>query len=118
MKQLSCVDLSNFDTDNNNRNVIVEILAAIGTNLIPTKGAKFKLAKVLPEGMVSPFEFGFIPSTRGEEGSARYLVLIDGPTTTGCLVTARPVGVIEAKQTEGAIGSRRMELDENAVAKP
>ena len=61
----------------------------------------FKLAKVLPEGMVFPFEFGFIPSTRGEDGDpVDILVLMDAPTTTGCLLTARLVGVIEASQTD------------------
>jgi inorganic pyrophosphatase len=61
----------------------------------------FKLAKVLPEGMVFPFEFGFIPSTLGEDGyPLDILVLMDTLTTTGCLLTARLVGVIEALQTD------------------
>jgi inorganic pyrophosphatase len=51
--------------------------------------------------MVFPFEFGFIPSTRGEDGDpVDILVLMDAPTTTGCLLTARLVGVIEASQTD------------------
>jgi len=28
----------------------------------------FKLSKVLPEGMVFPYDFGFVPSTKGDDG--------------------------------------------------
>jgi inorganic pyrophosphatase len=28
----------------------------------------FRLRKVLPLGMIFPFDFGFLPSTRGEDG--------------------------------------------------
>jgi inorganic pyrophosphatase len=42
--------------------------------------------------MVFPFEFGFIPSTRGEDGDPLdILLLMVAPTTTGCLVTGRLV---------------------------
>jgi inorganic pyrophosphatase len=29
---------------------------------------RFKLSKVLPEGMVFPYDFGFVPSTKGADG--------------------------------------------------
>src|SRR3984885_8156168 len=32
----------------------------------------FELGKVLPEGMSFPYDFGFIPSTLGDDGSARH----------------------------------------------
>src|SRR5256885_3980309 len=61
----------------------------------------FKLKKVLPEGMVFPHDFGFIPSTRAEDGDPLdVLLLMDEPAFPGCLVEARLVAVIEAKQTE------------------
>src|SRR3981081_1931946 len=61
----------------------------------------FALKKVLPEGMAFPHDFGFIPSTEGEDGDPiDVLVLMDQPVFTGCLVKARLVGVIEGKQTE------------------
>ena len=60
----------------------------------------FKLGFVLPEGANFPNEFGFIPSTLGEDGDPLdVLVLLDQPTTVGCVLTARPIGVIEAEQT-------------------
>ena len=61
----------------------------------------FKLGSVLPSGAVFPFDFGFIPGTRGEDGDALdVLMLIDEPTFVGCLVSVRLIGVIEAEQIE------------------
>lgn len=61
----------------------------------------FKLGGVLPAGAVFPFDFGFVPSTVGGDGDPLdVLVLMDEPAFTGCLVTARLLGVIEAEQTE------------------
>jgi inorganic pyrophosphatase len=62
---------------------------------------KFKLSKVLPEGMVFPYDFGFVPSTTGDDGDPLdILVLMDEPTFPGCLVECRLIGVIEAEQEE------------------
>ena len=61
----------------------------------------FKLSGMLPVGSVFPFDFGYIPSTRGEDGDALdILLLMDEPAFTGCLVPAKLIGVIEAEQTE------------------
>jgi inorganic pyrophosphatase len=61
----------------------------------------FELRHVLPVGASFPFDFGFVPSTRGEDGDPLdVLVLMDEPAFVGCLVPARLLGVIEAEQTE------------------
>jgi len=61
----------------------------------------FKLGGLLPEGMMFPFDFGFIPSTLGEDGDPLdIMVLMDAPAHVGCLLDVRLIGVIEAKQTE------------------
>ena len=61
----------------------------------------FKLGGVLTSGAVFPFDFGFVPSTLGGDGDPLdVLVLMDEPAFAGCLVRVRPVGVIEAEQTE------------------
>jgi len=61
----------------------------------------FELSAVLPEGMTFPYDFGFIPSTLGEDGDpVDILVLLDFPVTTGCIMCVRPIGVIEAKQKD------------------
>lgn len=66
----------------------------------PAEGL-FMLKTVLPAGAVFPFDFGFIPSTRAEDGDPiDVLVLMDEPAFAGCLVPARILGAIEAEQTE------------------
>ena len=71
----------------------------------------FKLSKVLPEGMVFPYDFGFVPSTKGEDGDpVDVLVLADEPTFPGCLLECRLVGVLEAEQEEKKNGRRTQDL--------
>jgi inorganic pyrophosphatase len=61
----------------------------------------FMLAGLLPEGMMFPFDFGFIPSTLGEDGDPLdILVLMDAPAHMGCLIDVRIIGIIEAEQTQ------------------
>jgi inorganic pyrophosphatase len=61
----------------------------------------FMLGGLLPEGMMFPFDFGFIPSTLGGDGDPLdILVLMDAPAHVGCLIEVRLVGVISAEQIE------------------
>jgi inorganic pyrophosphatase len=61
----------------------------------------FELATALPEGMTFPYDFGFIPSTLGEDGDPLdVLVLMDFPVMPGCLLNARLIGAIRAEQKE------------------
>jgi len=61
----------------------------------------FKLSGLLPEGMLFPFDFGFVPSTLSEDGDPiDVLVLMDAPAHVGCVLDVRIVGVITAEQTE------------------
>ena len=66
------------------------------------KTGRLKLSKVLPEGMMFPYDFGFIPNTKADDGDPiDVLVLIDEPTFPGCEMECRLIGVIEAEQKEG-----------------
>jgi inorganic pyrophosphatase len=50
----------------------------------------FKLGGLLPDGMVFPYDFGFIPSTLGEdEDPLDVIVLMDEPAHVGCLLDVR-----------------------------
>jgi inorganic pyrophosphatase len=61
----------------------------------------FMLGGLLPEGMMFPFDFGFIPSTLGEDGDPLdILVLMDAPAHVGCLIEVRVIGIITAEQIE------------------
>jgi inorganic pyrophosphatase len=59
----------------------------------------FELKKVLPAGMTFPYDFGFVPSTRADDGDPiDVLVLMDEPAFPGCVLTCRPIGVIQGEQ--------------------
>jgi inorganic pyrophosphatase len=61
----------------------------------------FELKKVLPAGMTFPYDFGFVPSTKADDGDpVDVLVLMDEPAFAGCVLTCRPIGVIEGEQTD------------------
>src|ERR1051325_5796717 len=61
----------------------------------------FMLGGLLPAGMMFPFDFGFIPSTRGGDGDPLdILVLMDAPAHVGCLIEVRIIGIITAEQSE------------------
>jgi inorganic pyrophosphatase len=65
------------------------------------KKKQFKLKKILPAGAVFPFDFGFIPGTKGEDGDPLdVLVIMDEPAFPGCLVECRLIGALKAKQEE------------------
>lgn len=71
----------------------------------------FKLGGVLPQGAVFPYDFGFVPQTKGGDGDPLdVLLLMDDPAFTGCLVPARLIGVIEAEQVEGGKTQRNDRL--------
>lgn len=66
----------------------------------PEIGA-FELKFVLPDGMTFPIDFGFIPSTLGQDGDPLdAIVLLDETLSAGTKVTARLVGAIEAEERE------------------
>jgi inorganic pyrophosphatase len=62
----------------------------------------FALKKVLPAGMVFPYDFGFLPQTLAPDGDPiDVLLLMDEPAFPGCLVPSRLIGVIEGEQLDG-----------------
>jgi inorganic pyrophosphatase len=62
---------------------------------------RFKLNKILPAGLVFPFDFGMIPGTKGEDGDPLDIIVIsEGSTFPGCLVDCRIIGGLKAEQTE------------------
>jgi inorganic pyrophosphatase len=62
---------------------------------------QFKLSKVMPEGMMFPYDFGFVPSTKAEDGDPLdVLVLTDAGLFPGCQVDCRLIAVIKAEQEQ------------------
>ena len=61
-----------------------------------------KLDRVLYGPNYFPFEYGFIKETLGEDGDPLDCVLISSESTfPGCLVEARPIGILEMEDEEG-----------------
>jgi len=62
---------------------------------------RFRLSKVLPAGLVFPFDFGMIPGTKGEDGDPLDIIVIaESATFPGCLIECRLIGALQAEQTE------------------
>ena len=80
--------------------VVVESPAG-ATNKIkhePGLGA-FVLSRPLPLGMSYPHDWGFVPGTRAPDGDPLdALVLNEGTTYPGLIITARPIGVLRLEQ--------------------
>lgn len=61
----------------------------------------FKLNKILPAGLIFPFDFGYIPDTKGEDGDPLDVIVISEISTfPGCCMDCRIIGAIKAEQTE------------------
>lgn len=77
----------------------------------------FVLKKVLPAGMVFPYDFGFFPRTLADDGDPLdVLLLMDEPAFCGCVVHCRLVGIIHGEQEDGkkAIRNDRVVAVEDA----
>ena len=91
-----------FDTGKKTLRVIIETPKGSRNKFAydPELGT-YKLKSVLAEGMAFPYDFGFVPQTKDEDGDPTdVLLLMDEPAFTGCLVECRIIGVIQAEQTE------------------
>jgi len=95
------IDLSAFDDDGDVNAIIDTPKGSRNKFKYDAKSGLFKLGGALPLGAVFPFDFGYIPSTKGGDGDPLdILILMDEPAFPGCLVKAKLIGVIEAEQTE------------------
>ena len=66
------------------------------------------LHAVLPLGTSFPYDFGFVPSTLGDDGDPLdILVFMDQPLPPGTVVPCRLLGVIEAEQQKKGEKARR-----------
>lgn len=95
-------ELSPWDSPSGHLHVVVDTPkgSAIKFKFDLTKRC-YTIAHILPPGAVFPFDFGSIPSTAAEDGDPLdALILMEEPSFAGCLVPVRPIGVLEATQTQ------------------
>jgi inorganic pyrophosphatase len=61
----------------------------------------FRVHKAMPLGFVFPFNFGFVPSTRGGDGDPLdVLLLTDFILPTGSVILGKLIAVLEAEQVD------------------
>lgn len=96
------VNLPAFDEESGHLNVIIETPKGSRNKYkYDQKHRLCALSKILPTGNTFPYDFGYIPSTAGQDGDPLdVLVLMDEVVFPGCLITARLIGVIKAEQTD------------------
>ncbi len=56
----------------------------------------FALDRVLFSSVQYPYDYGFVPNTLADDGDPLDgMVLMDQPTFPGCVIVARPIGMLE-----------------------
>jgi inorganic pyrophosphatase len=78
-------------------NVLIEIAAGSKNKYEYDKELQaFALDRVLYSSVKYPYDYGFIPNTLADDGDPLDgMVLMDEPTFPGCVIAARPIGMLE-----------------------
>ena len=78
-------------------NLVVEIPAGSRNKYeYCSKAGIMALDRVLHSSVRYPFDYGFVPNTLAEDGAPLdAMVIMDEPTFAGCLIKARPIGVLD-----------------------
>ncbi len=84
-------------------NVIVEVPKGSRNKYeFDRESGMIKLNRVLMSSVHYPADYGYIPGTKAEDGDeVDVLVLIDEPTFPGCLMEARPIGILMMEDEKG-----------------
>ena len=79
----------------------------------------FVLKKMLPVGMVFPFDFGFIPGTKADDGDPVDVVVLSRcKSFPGCRVECRIVGALLARQQKRDKKPKSMIRNDRLIAIP
>ncbi|MBW4567561.1 MAG: inorganic diphosphatase [Tolypothrix carrinoi HA7290-LM1] len=78
-------------------NVLIEITAGSKNKYEYDKDIQaFALDRVLYSSVQYPYDYGFVPNTLADDGDPLDgMVIIDEPTFPGCIIAARPIGMLE-----------------------
>jgi len=77
-------------------NVLIEITAGSKNKYEYDKDLQaFALDRVLYSSVQYPYDYGFVPNTLADDGDPLDgMVLMDEPTFPGCIIAARPIGML------------------------
>lgn len=91
-----------YETNMTTVNAIIECPKGINHKLtFEAKNRSFKLTKVLPAGLVFPYDFGLIPDTKGADGDPLDVIILSEISGfPGLEVECRIVGCLQCEQTE------------------
>jgi inorganic pyrophosphatase len=78
-------------------NVLIEIPAGSKNKYEFDKDLNaMALDRVLAASVMYPYDYGFIPNTLADDGDPLDgMVMMDQPTFPGCVIAARPIGMLE-----------------------
>ena len=78
-------------------NLIVEIPAGSRNKYeYCSEAGIMALDRILHSSVRYPFDYGFIPNTLADDGAPLdAMIIMDEPTFAGCLIKARPIGVLD-----------------------
>ncbi len=78
-------------------NVLIEITAGSKNKYEYDKDLQaFALDRVLYSSVQYPYDYGFVPNTLADDGDPLDgMVLMEEPTFPGCVIQARPIGMLE-----------------------
>ncbi len=78
-------------------NVLIEITGGSKNKYEFDKDLQaFALDRVLYSSVKYPYDYGFVPNTLADDGDPLDgMVLMDEPTFPGCIIAARPIGMLE-----------------------
>ena len=78
-------------------NLLVEIPAGSSNKYeYNAKAGVMALDRVLHSSVRYPFDYGFVPNTLAEDGAPLdAMVIMQEPTFAGCLIAARPIGILD-----------------------
>ena len=111
--------LESFDKERKCLNVVLETPKGSRVKYAyePESGF-FLLSKALPEGMMFPFNFGFIPGTLSDDGDPLDILLLNNEELiSGCLLKVRAIAVVKASQTENGRPVRNDRIVGQALSK-
>ena len=83
-------------------NVVVEIPKGSSNKYEVNEDGIIALDRVLHSPFFYPADYGFVPGTLADDGDAvDVLIVTDSPVFPGCLVEARPIGILYMEDDKG-----------------